>query len=110
MATAQALTRDAWDVRAIALAEAKGARGTARYLRPHPSARGHVYRVPSRSGDGTYAVVAWGDGRTECTCPAGQHGRPCCHAGDVLLAERVRLTPSTGPSDAWAWWMLGGEW
>lgn len=109
MAAAKVLTRDAWNVRAEQLAEAKGTRGTARYLDECEHGRGHMYRVPSRSSTGSYDVVAWGDGRIECPCKSGAWGKPCSHSGAVVHAERMRT--STGEGDcAWSWWMAGGEW
>lgn len=111
MATAQAIqTRGEWNARAEVLAEQKGARGTARYLHECADGRGHVWRVPSRSDTGSYDVVAWGDGRIECPCTAGTYGRPCCHAGAVLHAERMRTRDTSEGNTAWDWWMAGGEW
>lgn len=114
MATATVLTRGEWDARAEALAEQRGARGTAQYLHECADGRGHVYRVPSRTDTGSYDVVAWGDGRIECPCAAGVYGRPCCHAGAALHAEHMRQVSSASsdrdPAGVWAWWLAGSEW
>lgn len=45
-----------------------------------------VYLVPSATTDEKYVVTAKGSDY-RCTCPAGQHGKPCHHAAGVLIAK-----------------------
>lgn len=102
-------SREEWNERARRLAEQKHTTGTARY--GGETARGHVWSVPSRSTDGAYDVLVSGDMAT-CPCPAGVWGRPCSHSGAALYGDRQRQEAEhqQGPSEAWAWWMAGGEW
>lgn len=109
MATAKIIGRHDWEARALEIAEVKHTIGTPSYH--HESEYGHVWRVPSRSGKGSYDVLARRDGRVECPCVAGTYGGPCGHAGAVLHAERQRKeSPRAGPGERWSWWLAGGEW
>ena len=108
MAAPKIITRQEWNVRALELAHEKHLIGTPSYH--HECEYGHVWRVPSRSGKGSYDVLARHDGRVECPCVAGSYGRPCSHAGATVAAEKMRQEARDGPSDAWSWWLAGGEW
>ena len=58
-----------------------------------------VYEVPSASEPATVYVVTTvaGDGSDQrtyaCTCPAGQHGRPCWHVASVRLWHKQQEPP-----------------
>ncbi len=89
MAAPKLVTREEWDTRALELAEARQLTGAASYV--HACEHGQVWRVPSRSGRGSYDVLARVNGIVECLCTAGLYGRPCSHAGAALHGERMRL-------------------
>ncbi len=111
MATARAIrsTREDWAARALELAEARHLTGAASYLRVHE--HGHVWRVPSRSGRGSYDVLARLNGIVECPCDAGRWGRPCSHAGSALVAEAKRKRATAqADGDVLSTWRRGGAW
>ncbi len=72
-----------------------------------PLASTAYYRVPSRTPGQSHEVVVTGNANgvtLQCTCPAGvRGGRPCWHAGAVLLVldgevEAKQPTPLTRPA------------
>jgi hypothetical protein len=109
MAAAKGQDRQAWEARAIALADERHTIGTPRYIgSSDPGVE--LWQAPSRAHGGCYVVRVWRaiDAIT-CSCTAATFGRPCCHAGAVLVAQRQRET-SAGRSEAWRSWINGGEW
>lgn len=109
--TRRSLTPEQRDARALALAEAHSLTGTA-----HLEAAGEIadiWRVPSADRRGVHYVRHFHHSdELRCDCLAAAYGRSCGHVGAVLHAERQRdqAQRETGPSQAWAWWMAGGEW
>jgi hypothetical protein len=112
MATAKAVrpapTRAEWEARAIELAEAQHLTGTARQLAAVPLREFWGVRKSSPAGEYTVRVEWWYGGdlrRIACTCPAGERGRACRHAGAVLHAlgqrERAISQPETDPLASW---------
>lgn len=102
--------RQQWEARAIALAERKHTLHTARHIGIN-NLGAQLYQVPSRRHDGCHLVtVAMRGQAVVCDCAAGNWGKSCAHAGAAIIAERQRTRVETGPSEAWAWWMNGGEW
>lgn len=106
--TRRQTTREEWERRAIELAEARQT--------PAPRLLAadfwrKVYGVPKSSGVGEYVVLlAHFDKRPVCDCLAGQHYRPCCHAGAVLQAEAKRLERmEAADNDRWAL-VEAGQW
>lgn len=72
------LGREAWEARALELAETKHTIGTPRYL--HECEYEYVWCAPPQSSMGSYDVLARQNGRLECPCQAGVWGGPCSHA------------------------------
>ena len=99
----------AWQTKALQLAEERHTIGTPRYIGTNDYGA-QLWQVPSRTHDGCYVVTAWEDGTYTCGCTAGSYARPCCHVGASIKAEEQRTAVSTGPSEAWRYWLNGGEW
>jgi hypothetical protein len=104
-------TRAAWIAHCVQLAEDRHSIGAARYIGT-TDAGDHLYRIPSRTHDGCYLVTVYPSGTMLCGCQAGVFRKPCSHVGAVLKAEeqRVAAERETGQSEAWSWWLAGGEW
>lgn len=108
-AAAKIQTREAWTQRALELAEVRHTTGTARVLAAESFRI--VYGVRRSHALGEYIILATSfDGRVVCDCIAGLHGRPCCHAGAAIHADRQRLQASSTRSEALDWFANGGEW
>ena len=105
-------TREQWRERALELAEARHLDGTARLVSESELAR--VYRIPNgdRRGEGYLVRFTLRRQEPHCECPAGAWGKPCGHAGAALHAEQLREAArrDRSPSEAWSWWLRGGEW
>lgn len=101
-------TRANWERRALELAEVRNTPAP-RILAADTFRK--VYGVRKSSAVGEYVVLLTPfDGRAVCDCLAGQHGRPCCHAGAVLQAEAKRLERiEASDSDRWAL-IEAGQW
>jgi hypothetical protein len=108
---ARAVARDAWQQRALALADGRHLFGTPRQVgtNAHGAA---IWQVPSRSSDGTYYIVkVWPVGDVGCSCTAGSYARPCAHAGAVIKAEAQREAVQAATQDeGMRYWLNGGEW
>lgn len=108
MATAKSLTRVEWIARCLDLAQERHTIGTPRHVGQNVHGA-QLWQVPSRTHDGCYLVTAWPHRSFSCCCTAGSYAQPCCHVGAVLHAEEQR-TETSEHSEAWSWWMAGGEW
>lgn len=61
-----------------------------RSIRLSTAGHGH-YQATSGSRPGIwYAITSGGDLCAQCSCPAGQASRPCCHAAAAISAELRR--------------------
>lgn len=107
--TGRSAVCEAWERRARELAEAR--QTPAPRLLAADCYR-TVFGVPGPLGPMREYIV-WvtpHDGRVVCDCLAGQHGRPCCHAGAVLQAEAKRLARlEAADDDRWAL-VEAGQW
>jgi hypothetical protein len=107
-------TRDEWEARAIELAEREHLTGTARQLAAVPLREFYGVRKSGPVGEYVVRVEFWYGGelrRIACTCPAGERGRACKHAGAVLHTLRLRERAISQPdTDPLASWRRGGEW
>lgn len=109
----QTRTREQWERRALELAQTKHLDGTARVLCQDAYRVVYGVRRSWPIGAEWVVLVTPRSGRVVCDCLAGLHDRPCCHAGAALHAERQRLEAhrrSSARSEAWQWWLHGGEW
>jgi SWIM zinc finger len=107
-------TRDAWEARALELAAAQHLTGTARLLAENELRAFYGVRRSGPVGEYTVRVdrIA-GELRRppSCGCMAGEHGKPCKHAGAVLhaLGQRERAI-SQADIDPLASWRRGLDW
>ncbi len=107
---ARAIAREAWQHRALALADDRHLSGTPRRIGRN-DVGATIYQVPSRSHDGAYVVTYWPAGDITCGCTAGSYGRPCGHVGAVIRAEAQRTVAECGSADeGMRYWLNGGEW
>jgi hypothetical protein len=106
-------TRDAWEARALELAEREHMTGTARLLAENELHAFWGVRRSSPTGEHVVRVyrITSEVRRVSCDFLAGMHGRACRHVGAVLHAlqqrERAIGQPDTDPL---ANWRRGGEW
>lgn len=57
--------------------------------------------IPSRTVPGAaYTVTLHDSGAASCSCPAGQHGRPCWHVKAVKLAAGERAAARRQDAEA----------
>jgi hypothetical protein len=107
-------TRDAWEARALELAEAQHLTGTARLLAENSLRSFYGVRKSGPVGEYVVRVDRIGGqvrGLPSCGCMAGQHDKPCKHAGAALHAEAQRERAISKPdTDPLASWRRGGEW
>lgn len=100
--------RERWNRRARELAEAKHTPAP-RILAADSFRKAYGVRKSSAVGEYVLLYTPF-DGCVVCDCLAGQHSRPCCHAGAVLLAEEKRLARvEVCDSDRWVL-VEAGQW
>jgi predicted aspartyl protease len=75
---------DWWDQHALQLADRRDYAPIDTMHWAYTPDGGAVYLVRADSHDGHYEVHVPANGHPICSCPAGEHGRPCKHAGIAL--------------------------